>query len=308
MAIAIIGASGAVGQELMKLLPQENLKLFSSHSLIDFSDIELAFFCVGSDSAKELIPKARKKGVICIDSSTAYRHDPNVPLVIPEINGDKLHTHQGIIASPNCTTTLMLLPLSPIHRAFGIERIVATSFQAVSGAGYKAVEELRAQTRAYLEGQQLAPQVFKHSCAFTVFPHESPMDERGYVEEEVKMHTETQKILSDPTIKVTATCVRVPVFRVHSISVNVECRTPITKDEVMAALKTAQGTQYKEIPKSSDAEGKHEVLWGKMRMDHTQPNTFELWITGDQLLKGAALNMAQIAQELTKTSFSPVVG
>jgi len=300
MKIAIVGATGAVGQELLKLLQNSNaeLVLFDSKSSITFRGIDLAFFCVESALAKQLIPLALQSGTLCIDSSTAYRSDPNVPLVIPEINGHALQRHQGVIASPNCTTTIMLMPLAPLHRKFQIKRIVAATYQAVSGAGVKGIGELEKQTRSYLEKKELAPEVFPYSCAFNVFPHESTMGPHGYVAEEMKMHEESRKILEDETIGVTATCVRVPVFRVHSIAANVEFASPFEKTEAISLIANAPGVRWNNNPTPLDAALQEDVFCGRVRMDHTQPNTLEIWAVGDQLLKGAALNMFQIAEKL----------
>ncbi|NGX59056.1 MAG: Aspartate-semialdehyde dehydrogenase [Chlamydiae bacterium] len=303
MKMAIIGSTGAVGQELKRLVQENNtdpsaLICFDSKSSISFDGIDLAFFCVSKEVAKELIPKAREKGVLCIDSSTAYRADPDVPLVIPEINGHILNQHQGIIASPNCTTTLMLLPLAPLHRRFRIKRIVAATYQAVSGAGRGAMEELEEQTKAVLANEVPIPNLFPYPCAFNVFPHESAMDDSGYVAEEIKMHQETRKILDDENVSVTATCVRVPVFRVHSIALNVEFQNPIQKEEVLEILKKAPGVVLQNTPIPLDAAQQKPVFCGRIRLDHTQSNTLEMWVVGDQLLKGAALNMIQIAGRL----------
>jgi aspartate-semialdehyde dehydrogenase len=298
MRIAIIGSTGAVGKELQSLLQGKDLVLFDSQSPISFDGIDLAFFCVSADVAKKLIPQAREKGVICIDSSTAYRDDPVVPLIIPEINGHLLKQPQGIIASPNCTTTLMLLPLAPLHREYGIKRIVAATYQAVSGAGNKAIQELETQTKQVLAGITCVPKIFPYPCAFNVFPHESEMDDSGYVNEEKKMHEETRKILEDENIAVTATCVRVPVFRVHSIALNVEMKKPFQMEKVKQILKHTPGVYMKDIPTPLDAAQQKLVFCGRMRLDHTQANTLEMWVVGDQLLKGAALNMFQIAEKL----------
>ena len=300
MKIAIVGATGAVGQELVKLFEGRNdeLLLIDSKSSFSFSGVDLAFFCVESAVAKQLIPIARMSGTLCIDSSTAFRADPNVPLIIPEINGHALRRHQGIIASPNCTTTIMLMPLAPLHRRFQIKRIVAATYQAVSGAGTKGIKELERQTRGYLEKEELAPEVFPYSCAFNIFPHESTMAPSGYVAEEIKMHEESRKILEDETIGVTATCVRVPVFRVHSVAINVEFARPFEKEEVLSLIATAPGVQWKDNPIPLDAAQQKPVFCGRVRLDHTRDNTLEMWVVGDQLLKGAALNMFQIAQYL----------
>ena len=298
MRIAIIGSTGAVGQELLHLLPSQELVLFDSKSPISFEGIDLAFFCVKSEIAKKLIPIARASKTICIDASTAFRHDPSVPLVIPEINAHTLERHQGVIASPNCTTTIMLLPLAPLHKKFQIRRIVAVTYQAVSGAGTKGIKELHQQSEKFLRQEPLSAEVFPTPCAFNVFPHESPQLSSGYVEEEQKMHEETRRILEDDEIRVTATCVRVPVFRVHSASLNVEFARPIDKHRALELLSTTPGVFLKENASALDASGQKPIFCGRIREDHTQPNTLEMWVMGDQLLKGAALNMVQIAEAL----------
>ncbi len=300
MKIAVVGSSGAVGKEVLSLLNERGIEplVFTSSSVVNFESIDLAFFCVGNRVAEELIPQARKSGVLCIDSSSAFRSDPAVPLIIPEINAHSLKNHTGLIASPNCTTTLMLLPLAPLHRRFKIRRVVAATYQAVSGAGEKGIEELKVQSRNYLDGNPSPPVFFPYPCAFNVFPHESPMDETGYVEEERKMHTETQKILEDETVSVTARCIRVPVFRVHSEALNVEFVHPINLKEIHAILEKTPGIIYRKNPVALDAAFQKPVFCGNLRLDHSQNNTLDLWVVGDQLLKGAALNMIQIAETL----------
>ncbi len=300
MKIAIVGATGAVGKELQSLLSEYEgeLILMDSKSTISFEGVDLAFFCVSSELAKKWIPIARDTGTLCIDSSTAFRSDPEVPLVIPEINAHALKKHNGVIASPNCTTTIMLMPLAPLHKEFQIKRIVASTYQAVSGAGAKAVTELKEQSQAILEGEETDPKVFPYVCAFNVFPHESDMLDSGYVAEEQKMHEESQKILEDSNIAVTATCVRVPVFRVHAVSINVEFMKPITKDAALSLIASMPGVTLKKNTVSIDGASQHSILCDRVRVDHSQANTLEMWVVGDQLLKGAALNMFQIAKTL----------
>lgn len=300
MKIAVVGFNGAVGKELVSLSKEKRIEpiLFNSNSTISFDGIDLAFFCVSNAIAKQLIPEARQKGTICIDSSSAYRNDPSVPLIIPEINVHAMQNHQGIIASPNCTTTLMLLPLAPLHKQFRIKRIVAATYQAVSGAGNQAIQELKEQSRQVLEGRSCSPKFFPHSCAFNVFPHESEMNEMGYVEEEQKMHLETQKILEDETVYVTARCIRVPVFRVHSQALNIEFAKSIDLDFAKKLMQNTPGVVLHKNPAAIDAAFQKPVFCGHLRLDHTQKNTLEMWVVGDQLLKGAALNMIQIAESL----------
>jgi len=293
MRYAIVGAGGLVGRELSTLLKDQDPILFGSDSTPSYEGIDVAFFCVSSEVAKEEIPKAVKKNVLCIDASTAFRDDPSVPLIIPEINGHIMEQANGIISSPNCTTTLMLLPLAPIHRAFSIKRIIATTYQAVSGAGYRGMTELQAQ----IQGQEHS-EIFPKPCANNVYLHESPLQSSGYVEEEEKMHIETQKILEDSNIQVSARCVRVPVFRAHCIALNVELEKSFELFEIESLLAEAPGATYQDGASALDATGICDVLCGNLRIDKTQANTLELWVCGDQLLKGAALNMFQIANAL----------
>lgn len=293
MKIAIVGAKGAVGKQLQELMKGQNPLLFDMDNPPVFEGVDIALFCIGAESAKTLIAEARKHGTICIDASTAFREDPSVPLVIPEVNGEQLAAHRGIISSPNCTTSLMLMCLHPLHRKFQIKRIVASTYQAVSGAGNRGLVELEKQSKG-----EKPSGFFPHPCAFNVFPHESPKTPSGYVEEEEKMHIETQKILGDTSIGVTARCARVPVFRAHCISLNVEMKTPFDLEEIKEMLKSAPGVIYQEDVSALDATNHHEVFCGNLRRDKTQDNTLELWVTGDQLLKGAALNMFQIATAL----------
>ena len=272
MRIAIVGSTGLVGKELIQLLEDYEPVLFDSKSAISFEKIDLAFFCVSKELAQKLIPAARDSGVLCIDSSAAFRLDPNVPLVIPEINAHLLENHQGIIASPNCTTTLMLLALAPLHKHFKIKRVFVATYQSISGAGKHALES------------------FEKKPVFNVYLHESKE------KEEQKMLLETQKILEDETIAVMARCVRVPVARVHSQAVNVEFNCPVEKEMAIEVLKSAPGLVLKENPSALDAAGQKHVFCGDIRNDFTQDNTLDMWVVGDQLLKGAALNMFQIAE------------
>lgn len=288
--IVVIGAHGLVGKELQHVLtkrafPCEDLRLFHSSDLPDFSGVDLAFFCTSADVSKTLIPKALQCGVSCIDSSSAYRMDPSVPLVIPEINKEALDAHKGIIASPNCTTTLMLMAVAPLCRTWKVTRAICSSYQAVSGAGWRALETL-----------EMAP-------TFDAFLHESAQNAAGYNEEEEKMHLETQKILQERAFPVSATCVRVPVRRAHSLSVNITFETEITLEEAKQALQNASGIEYADPPPSAnEASNKEPIFCSRLRRDRTNPKSLELWIVGDQLLKGAALNSVQIAEEIITRS------
>lgn len=317
--VAIVGATGAVGKELIQCLhkrsfPLDDLHLFDSQSKMSFNNIDLAFFCIPSSRARELVPLAQRQGVLCIDGSDGFRMDPKVPLIIPEINPHMLVQHEGIIASPNCTTTLMLLPITTLHRKYKIKRIVAATYQAVSGAGAKAMEELFAQTSSILQGKKPTPQFFPHPCAFNVFPHESTIDEYGYAVEEKKMHRETQKILEDTSISVTATCVRVPVLRAHSMALNIEFVHEVTAEIARREIAESAGVtlfedwEHNTFPMPLSASNQENIFCGRIREDHTQKNTLEMWIVGDQLLKGAALNMVQIAEALYENEGSSKQG
>lgn len=312
--IAVIGATGAVGSEVVRLLierdfPFEQIRLFASpksagksmygrtvETLEHLDGIDLAFFCAGSLISKEWIPKSR---CLCIDSSSAFR--TTAPLVIPEINP---HAIQGnLITSPNCAATILLMPLYTLHRLFGVKRIVASTYQAASGAGASLLKELQEETRAYLENRPY-PHTLPFPYAFNLYPHNSALNTNGYVEEELKMLYETRKILEDDSIQVSATCVRVPVLRAHSISANVEFKKPFSLEEIYAALRSVPGLKLFEdrtsnrFPTPFDATGQNEVFCGRFRIDPSQPNTLEFWSVGDQLLKGAALNAVQIGELL----------
>ncbi len=328
--IALIGATGAVGREILRLLeernfPVETLRCFASPRSAGkkvvfrgkkialevlrpshFKEISIAFFCAGRKISAEFAPLAKQAGALVIDSSSYFRGDPDVPLIIPEINPEALGRHHGIISSPNCVTTIMLMALAPLHRRCPIKRIVAATYQAASGAGQAAMEELQQETLAHLENRPFERTVMPHPYAFNLFTHNSPLTESGYVEEELKMVDETRKILNDPKVQVTATCVRVPVLRAHSMALNVEFSGPLSAGQAYEILKTAPGLTLLEdrannrFPMPIDATGKDMVYCGRIREDKTQPHTLELWIVGDQLLKGAALNAIQIAELFQK--------
>lgn len=312
--VAVIGATGAVGQEIVRLLierkfPLHNLRLFSSsksvgkiiHSipvepLEDLKNIDLAFFAAGSSVSKEWIPKMN---CLCIDSSSAFRATD--PLIIPEINPHAIKGHRGILCSPNCTATVLLMPLFSLHRRFGVKRIVTSTYQAASGAGAQLVHQLQEETRAHLENRSY-PNTLPFPYAFNLYPHNSSLHESGYVDEEIKMRFETRKILEDETIQLSATCVRVPVLRAHSVSANVEFKRPFSLEDVYQTLQDVPGIkvfenrQTNRFPTPLDVTGKNEVYCGRFRLDPSQPNTLEFWSVGDQLLKGAALNAVQIAE------------
>lgn len=323
--IYLIGATGAVGQEILSLLetrnfPVERIRCFASsksagktvsfrgqsiplETLVDFKGADLAFFCAGSAISKEWIPIARKAGCLVVDSSSAFRGE--VPLVIPEINPHAMKNHQGVIASPNCAATILLMPLFPLHRLFKAKRIVVSTYQAASGAGAFLLRQLKEETKAYLE-ERSYPLLLPFPYAFNLYPHNSSLRDNGYVEEELKIAQETRKILEDDQIGVSATCVRVPVLRAHSVSANVEFHSPFTLEAVYQALSNVPGLKLFEersqnrFPTPFDATGKNDVYCGRFRIDPSQPNTLEFWSVGDQLLKGAALNAVQIAEKLSR--------
>ncbi len=328
--LAIIGATGAVGNEVLKILERRHfpigaLRCFASArsqgkelqfkgksipvqtlTADSFKDIDIAIFSAGSKIAREWVPIAVQSGVRVVDNSSAFRMDPNIPLVIPEINSSALEDHHSIAACPNCSAAIMLMAVAPLHKKFNILRIVAATYQAASGAGYQAIKELKEETRAYLENQSYERTIIPHPYAFNLFPHNSPLNQDGYAEEELKMLHETRKILSDESIWVNATCVRVPVLRAHSEALNITFRQPVSVEEAYAVLKTAPGLKILEdrqnnrFPMPCDASGQDDVLCGRIRKDPSFPNTLDLWVVGDQLLKGAALNAVQIAELFLK--------
>lgn len=326
--ISIVGATGAVGQEMLHVLerrdfPIQKIRCFASPRSAGktvffkgqtieieplhpgcFKKSDITFFSAGKSISLNYAPDAVSAGSLVIDNSSAFRMDPKVPLVIPEINPHALQIHSGIIASPNCTATVMLLALAPLHRRFKIRRIVAATYQAASGAGHRAMVELEEETRAQLDKQAFERTVMPHPYAFNLFPHNAPMQPSGYNDEEIKVIEESRKILEEPNLRIAVTCVRVPVLRAHSESLNVEFEKPITPQEAREILQSAPGVVLLEnftenrFPMPIDASGKDEVYVGRIRQDLSNPNTLDLWAVGDQLLKGAALNTIQIAEAL----------
>lgn len=330
--VAIVGATGAVGQVLLQLLekrafPLDSLKLLASSKSVgrtlifkgqlleveallpsSFKGIDLCFFAAGGDVAKHYAPIAVANGAVVIDKSSAFRMDPEVPLVIPEINPEALKMHRGIIANPNCTATIMLMAIAPLHRKQRIRRIIASTYQAASGAGADAMEELWEESRAQIEKKSFTRKLFAQQYAFNVFTHNSPLFDNGYVDEEIKLLQETRKILNDPEIRLSATCVRVPTLRSHAEALNIEFTNPIEVEEAYSLLRSSPGLLQHENREKGlfaspiDAEGRDEVLFGRLRKDLSHPSALEMWIVGDQLLKGAALNAVQIAETLLRTS------
>ncbi|MSO21430.1 MAG: aspartate-semialdehyde dehydrogenase [Acidobacteria bacterium] len=333
--VAVVGATGAVGVEFLKCFehrnfPVKELRLLASarsagkqmmfrgqqHTVTElkeesFNGVDIAFFSAGGKISREFGPKAVARGAVVIDNSSAFRMDPNVPLIIPEINPETITTHKGIIANPNCSTIIGITPLWPIHQKNRIKRLIITTYQAASGAGAEAMKELLDSTRAYLDGQPFEQKIMPHPYAFNLFSHNTAIDPvTGYNEEETKVIKETAKIWNDSQVRVSATCVRVPVLRAHSESLIFECERPITPEEVTEILKTAPGVKLVDnakenyFPMPRDASGIEEILVGRIRRDTSDPSghSIALFVAGDQLLKGAALNAVQIGEELLKRS------
>jgi aspartate-semialdehyde dehydrogenase len=329
--VAVVGATGAVGVEFMHLLEQRNfpmaeLRLLASarsagktlrfksqdipvHELTEnsFKGVDIALFSAGGSISKKYGPIAAQAGAVVVDNSSAFRMDPTVPLVIPEINPEAIARHIGIIANPNCSTIIAIVPLWPIHKKNRIHRLIAATYQAASGAGAAAMQELIDSTHAYLHHQPFEPKIIPHPYAFNLFSHTSKVDPvTGYNEEEIKMVNETRKIFGDSTIRISATCVRVPVLRAHSEALNFECERPITPAEVRDILATAPGVKIVEnieknyFPMPKDASGQGDILVGRIRQDTSDPTgkSIAMFVAGDQLLKGAALNAVQIAELL----------
>lgn len=326
--VAILGATGAVGTELLELLDSRNfpvadLKLlasarsagktlpFKGEALpvepVDasaFEGVDLVLASAGSQTSKQWAKAIVAAGAVMVDNSSAFRMDPDVPLVIPEINPDAAARHHGIIANPNCSTILMNMAVWPLHQLQPVRRIIVATYQSVSGAGAQAMQELREQTQAVLNGEAPIPKIFPHPIAFNLFPHNSSLNEQGYCEEEVKMIQETRKIFAAPELQITATCVRVPVLRAHSEAVNLEFSQPFPVEQARAALAQAPGVKLVEdwqanaFPMPLEASGQDDVLVGRIRQDLSHPCGLELWLSGDQIRKGAALNAVQIAELL----------
>jgi len=329
--VAIVGATGAVGVEFLSCLEQRNFPLGSLRLLASarsagktmnfrgsdirvealtessFEGVDIALFSAGGGISLTFGPIAVKAGAVVVDNSSAFRMDPEVPLVIPEINPEAVQNHKGIIANPNCSTIIAITPLWPIHRRNRVKRLIAATYQAASGAGAAAMEELREATRAYLDGRDYANTVLPHPYAFNLFSHNAKVDPAtGYNEEETKMIKETRKIFADDEIRITATCVRVPVLRAHSEALNFECERPITPAEVRDLLATAPGVRIVDdmernyFPMPKDASGQDDILVGRIRQDSSDPSgrSIAMFVAGDQLLKGAALNAVQIAERL----------
>jgi len=326
--VAVVGATGAVGNEMIETLEQRNfpvekLRLFASErsegkslefqgkqipveSLNEnsFKGIDIALFSAGAERSKTWAPVAAKSGCVVVDNSSQWRMDPEVPLVVPEVNSHDLKWHKGIIANPNCSTIQMVVVLKPIHDAAKIKRVIVTTFQSVSGTGKKAMDELLQQTTDILNFKEVKCNVYPHQIAFNVLPHIDKFLENGYTKEEMKMVNETRKIMGDDSIRLTATTVRVPVFRCHSESLNIETEKKISPNEVRAALSKAPGIVVFDAPEKNiyplpvDVAGKDDTYVGRIRVDESIENGINMWIVADNLRKGAALNAVQIAEKL----------
>src|SRR5687767_14000781 len=328
--VAIVGATGAVGVEMMKTLEKRNFPVgkltllasaksagkrlpFKGEDLIiqelredSFAGVDVALFSAGGGISKQFAPFAVQAGAVVVDNSSAFRMDEHVPLVVPEINASDIRMNRGIIANPNCTTAITLMALWPLHQAFGVKRIFASSYQAVSGTGAQAIEELRAQVAAIAAGTPVEAKVYPHQIAFNVLPHVDSFLESGYTKEEMKMQNEGRRIMHHPKFRASVTCVRVPVYRAHSVAVSAEFDKPITVADALNVLHKAPGLdvvdkpEKKEYPLPLYAAGRYNCAVGRLRMDCAMDNGLTFWVVGDQLLKGAALNAVQIAEELVK--------
>ncbi len=331
--IGIVGATGAVGQEIIHLLEKRefpvaearllassrsagreiqacgNLEVVKETNADSFKNLDIAIFSAGSQNTVTYTKAARQSDCVVIDNSSAFRMDKDVPLVIPEINGDALESHKGIIANPNCSTAVALMGLYPLHKRFGLKRFFASTYQAVSGAGAEGVTELENQVKNQISNEPSptdpsAETIFQHPIAFNLIPHIDDFREDGYTKEELKMRNETRKILNIPSIQVSCTCVRVPVLRAHSISINAEFDSPVNVPDARTTLENFEGVELWDLPNALrypmpiNYSEKELCGVGRLRLDHGFSNGLAFWVVGDQLWKGAALNAVQIAEEL----------
>ncbi len=326
--IAILGATGAVGTELLELLesrsfPIAELKVLASPrsagstlkykgenlpvevvTYDSFEEVDLVLASAGASTSKEWAWKAVEAGAVVIDNSSAFRMDSQVPLVVPEVNPEAAALHQGIIANPNCTTILMSVAVWPLHKFQPIQRLVVSTYQSASGAGARAMAEMKTQANEILQGETPTTEIFPYPLAFNLFLHNSPLNEQGYCQEEMKMLNETRKIFGSNEIRITATCIRVPVLRAHSEAINLEFAQPFNVAQAREILSQAPGIEVVEnwqnnyFPMPMEASGKDNVLVGRIRQDISHPCGLELWLSGDQIRKGAALNAVQIAELL----------
>jgi len=334
--VAIVGATGMVGQEFIKVLRQRNFpaasvslyasdrsagkKLYVGHQEIEvketspesFQNIDIALFSAGAEISRYFSPIAAKSGTLVVDNSSAFRLEPKIPLVVPEINPEDIKLHEGIIANPNCSTIQMVVALYPLHKVNPIKRIVASTYQAVSGTGVAAMEELTTQAKLVLEGQNVVPHVYPHQIGFNLVPEIDVFLDNGYTKEEWKMVDETHKIMHAPDIAISATCVRVPVFVGHSEAINVEFTDPMSPEEARQILARAPGVKVLDDPSVSLypmpwlAAGSDDVYVGRIRADVSQPKSLVMWVVSDNLRKGAALNAVQIAEEAARRDWVKV--
>ena len=330
--IAIVGATGAVGVEILRVLERRNfpvagLNLLASKRSVGkslefrgkpyqveeltahvFKGVDIAFFSAGATRSREFAPAAKAAGAVVIDNSSAFRMDPNVPLVVPEVNRGDLRWHKSVIANPNCTAKILAVAVWPIHQAVGIRRIIVSTYQSASGAGAAAMRELEDQTREYAAGKKITHSVFPHQIAFNVFSHNTKMADNGYNEEENKVVEETRKIFHEPELPIVPTCIRVPVLRAHAESIVLELAAPMSPEEARALLARSPGIKIVDDPVANhfpmplEASGDLDVHVGRIRRDLSNPNGLVLFVAGDQLLKGAAWNAVQIAEELASLS------
>lgn len=324
--VAIVGATGAVGVEMIKTLEKRNFPVSTLTLLASarsagkqlpfcgeqvaiqelrensFEGVDIALFSAGGSISKKFAPFAVQSGAVVVDNSSAFRMDENVPLVVPEINGEDIRKNWGIIANPNCTTAITLMALHPLHKAFGVKRIFAASYQAVSGTGAQAIEELRAQVGDIVAGGTPQAKVYPHQIAFNVLPHVDSFLETGYTKEEMKMQNEGRRIMHLPNFKASVTCVRVPVYRAHSVAVNAEFEKPVSVETAREVLANAPGIKlvddpaHNKYPLPLNCAGQDDCQVGRIRLDCALENGLAFWVAGDQLLKGAALNAVQIAE------------
>ena len=328
--VAIVGATGLVGQTFVKILEQRNFpvrsisllasdrsagrKLFFAHKEIEveethlesFKGLDIALFSAGAETSRYFSPVAARSGAVVIDNSSAFRMDPEVPLVVPEVNPEDIKLHKGIIANPNCSTIQMVVTLYPLHRVNPIKRIIVDTYQSVSGTGSAAIEELTAQSRHVLDGESAAPHVYPHQIAFNILPEIDVFMDSRYTKEELKMVEETRKIMHTDNIAISATCARVPVFTGHSEAVHVEFSSPMSPEEAQDILAHSPGVKVLDDPTISlypqawSAAGTDETFVGRIRQDASHPNGLAMWIVADNIRKGAALNAVQIAEEMIK--------
>jgi aspartate-semialdehyde dehydrogenase len=341
--IAVVGATGAVGAELLRVLERRSFPVASLRPIgsarsagksIRFRDdsiaierltersfdkIDIAFFSAGGETSRKWVPVARAAGAIVIDNSSVFRMEPDVPLVVPEINGDDVRSHRGLIANPNCTTAVALMAIYPLHRVFGVRRVFAASYQAVSGSGRRAIDELKQQVEGAVRDQQSCSRrpvgdahashsevatVYPHPIAFNVLPHVDIFLESGYTKEEMKMQNEGRKIMHLPEFRASVTCVRVPVYRAHSVAISAEFERKVSVEHAREALAKAVGLELIDEPQNNryptplNVAGKDNCQVGRVRLDCAFENGLSFWVSGDQLLKGAALNAVQIAELL----------